>query len=324
MPSSSPPPAQPSPSQGSAPQDQRTAHDSARHVPSSEVLFALGVERSIAHREILEDALNHGTAEQRVIAARALGWLRAPQCARALITGLDDSDPEVRRWVSASLSLSWSDQAGVALINRFQLELSGEARAAILRTLGWRRLMEAELLCVTALSDDEEPQVRGEAAKALGRINPHDHVIHLLRATSDVDPTVRRHAVRALTDCVSSSKIDRESSREARSQVEEALQPASALTTLLHHAEHDEDAEVRSVALRALTHHPDPEVYACLIRSLDDPNPCVRVNATVALGQRDDPRACLRLRDGTHDPHPEVRARAADALRRLESIEIDS
>ena len=84
--------------------------------------------------------------------------------------------------------------------------------------------------------------------------------------------------------------------------------------SLLDRAQHDADAEARSVAVRALAHHPTAEVYDCLIRSLEDSNPCVRVNAIVALGHRGDLRAYPLLNHRVHDAHPEVRARAHEVL----------
>lgn len=267
---------------------------------SSDELFSLGLERDLAHRSIFEAALADRDKQLRVIAARALGWLRAPKCAAALMNALDDPDPEVRRWVSASLSLSWIDSASDALTQRVPNELDGVVRAAMIRTLGWRRCAGASALCASALAHDEDPEVRGEAAKALGRIAPQDYISHLLKAAQDDAPVVRRHAVRALAGSTSTSELSRGAS--------------SALTDLLSIAQHDEDAEARAVAIRALTGHPAHEVYTALIRGLHDANPGVRVNAIIALGRRGDPRALPNLEEMIDDPHPEVSLRARDAI----------
>lgn len=276
-------------------------------LPCSETLLSLGIKRDPTYRVTFENALLRGDRSQRVVAARALGWLRAPECVPALLRSLNDPKPDVRRWICASLSLCWAEHADVNLIRHFLSENEGMVRAAILRTLGWHRQLSAAQICVSALSDDESPEVRCEAAKALGRIDPHTHISYLLEATKDIDPSVRRHALRGLTDCVMSTSMP--------STALPFTSTCTTVTTLLNHAYHDEDAEARSVALRVLTHHPSPEVYECLKQSLEDLNPCVRVNAVVALGQRGHPETTSLLRDRLNDPHPEVRARAMEAIK---------
>ncbi len=282
---------------------------STNTIPPSETLLTMGVTRNLEHRTTFEHALKCGDLSQRVIAARALGWLRDAQCAPALLLSLNDPEPDVRRWVTASLSLSWVAYGDFDLIERFAMESEGEVRAAILRTLGWHRSKTAAHLCLFALSNDIDPEVRGEAAKALGRIDAQTYVSSLLDATKDDSASVRRHAIRSLMYLVDQSS--------KTSPHPPPIRPI--LQVLLECAYNDEDAEARSVALRILTHDPAPKAYGCLANALSDHNPCVRVNAVVALGQRGDLNALPLLKKHLSDPHLEVRARAREAIKNLET-----
>jgi len=265
-------------------------------IRSPEELFSLGLKRDLIDRGIFEEALMSGEVQQRVIAARALGWIRNPACAPALIYAIHDPVAEVRRWAIASLSLSWCLDAEKALVQRFSIESDSAVRAAILRTLGWQRMHNAALLCMNALKDDPEPQVRGEATRALGRIDPITYRSHLLFAARDSASLVRQHAIRSLMECMSESSTNQ------------------VLSTLLACAKDDEDPESRAVAIRGLTHHDSREAYECLILALADPNPCVRANAAVALGQRGDLNALIKLQQTRDDPHSEVRTRVHEAM----------
>ena len=135
-------------------------------LPCPETLLSLGIKRDPIYRVTFEDVLLRGDQSQRVIAARALGWLRTPECTPALLRSLNDPKPDVRRWICASLSLCWAEYADINLIRQFLNEPEAMVRAAILRTLGWHRQLSATKLCISALSDDESPEVRCEAAKA--------------------------------------------------------------------------------------------------------------------------------------------------------------
>ena len=242
----------------------------------------------------------NGDIQQRIIAARALGWLRNSDCTPALIDALHDHVADVRRWVIASLSLSWDLNAESHLIRRFSIEPDPPVRAALLRTLGWQRVHNAALLCVEVLQTDPEPQVRGEAARALGRIDPLTYRSHLQIAATDSAPIVRQHAMRSLMKGISETSS-------------ETLTP-QVFSTLLSCARDDDDPESRAIALRGLTHHDSREAYERLIQALEDANPCVRVNAAVALGQRGDLNALIKLQQTRNDPHPEVRVRVGEAI----------
>lgn len=256
-------------------------------------LFKLAVQRNPIHQRLFETLLNQGDCEQRNLAARALGWLKSSSCAPALIQALSDSEPSVRRWSTASLALSWDDQATLALCDLFSKELDLQVRAAILRTLGWRRAKFANSTCLSALHPSEADCVRAEAIRALGRIDVQTNLEVLINAIQDPSAKVRQHALRTLIS-----------------------QPQDIIRVKLIERSNDVDPEVRAIAIRGIACFQDESLIDYLVRALDDDNPCVRANAAIALGNCKFTINLKFLTDKRDDPHPEVRARIMEAVKR--------
>ena len=258
---------------------------------SVDEILQLGIQRTLDHHVIFAHILAQGSQEQKIMAARSLGWLRSEQCAYALIDALYDADAEVRRWVAASLALSWADQAESILQQCFVQESNAIVRATIIRTLGWHCLPHSASLCLTVLYQDEVAEVRAEATKALGRIDAPSYVQDLIYASSDASPLVRRYAIRALLSQTHDQVLD-----------------------LLLRRSIDEDAETRAVSVRALGYWTQERSQRALIKALDDVNPCVRLNAIVALGKHQNIALVPLLESKTTDPHKEVRSKALETV----------
>ena len=257
-------------------------------------LFKLALQCDPSHQELFETILSQGDLEQRSLAARALGWMKSASCAPALIRALQDLEPSVRRWSIASLALSWDDDATLALCDLFIKEPDLQVRAAILRTLGWQRAQLANPICLSTLQSSEADCVRAEAVRALGRIDVQTNLGVLVNALDDPSALVRQHALRTILN-----------------------QPQDIIRDKLIERSQDVDPEARAIAIRGIAYYQDESLITCLIRALNDDNPCVRANAAIALGNCKfviDLKLLINKKD---DPHPEVRARVREAIQKL-------
>jgi len=141
---------------------------------------------------------------------------------------------------------------------------------------------------------DQSPEVRKEAASALGRVGDSTAVMPLASALSDANPEVRAAAAGALARY-----------RDARA--------VPALAAALS----DSESGVRRSALRALVRTRHESVVPALIGALDDEAPEVREMAADVLGDLKDSRAVPGLINTVRDQHPDVREEAIQSLYEL-------
>ena len=268
-------------------------HPFVKPKPDQQALFNLAIQRDLNHYCVFEKVLRLGDVEQRVVAARALGWMKSTSCVPALILALQDSDPTVRRWSVASLALSWDNIAASALCTLFVNEPNTQVRVAILCTLGWRRSKVAGEICIAALTPTEVDVVRGEAIRALGRIDAQRYIDLLLQAIDDTSSLVRQYALRAIL-----------------------YQPKDLILSKLIERSHDADPETRAIAMRGLGYCQNESVVKYIIEALNDSNPCVRANAAIALGKSIFDIDLKVLLSMSNDPHPEVRLRVSEAIQK--------
>ena len=259
-------------------------------------LFKLALQCDLDHRQLFKNLLSQGNLEQRILAARALGWMRSASCAPALVSALQDLEPNVRRWSIASLALSWDNHATLILCELFLKEPDLHVRTAILRTLGWQRAKLANLTCLNALHPSEADCVRAEAIRALGRIDVQTNLGVLINALDDPSALVRQHALRTILN-----------------------QPADIIKNKLIERSNDLDPEARAIAIRGIAYYQDESMIDHLIKGLDDRNPCVRANAAIALGNCNFAFDLKVLINKENDPHPEVRARVMEAIQKRNS-----
>jgi len=206
----------------------------------------------------------------RQTAAEILGRLKDPRAIGPLIVALVDEDPEVQEAVFEALKSfpGWgkSDEA-----NRVVPEL------------------------IVVLQDQrKDPEVRKNAAEALGKIKDPRAVEPLIEALKDKDFRVRWNAAEALGE-IGDPK---------------AVKPLIA-------ALKDKDSTVRLYAAEALGKIKDPRAVEPLITALKDEYSEVRWHAAWSLGEIQDPRAVEPLIEALKDEDSGVRLSAAWSLEKI-------
>ncbi len=153
---------------------------------------------------------------------------------------------------------------------------------------------------LAALLDDRDAEIRGAAARALGRIGYGEALPALLATLEDGDATVRREAVFALG----------------------LLGDASARDGVRRIAGSNAPLELRVEAIRALGRLSGEGAAEALLPFLADPDPALRAEAAVALAATADSVAAVNLRPLLADADAAVRASAAWAAGRLKARDL--
>lgn len=167
----------------------------------------------------------------------------------------------------------------------------------------------ASVLHLTALLNDQDPQVRFAAAQALGKIASPDTVPALLHSLHDNDPAVRAVSAWALGNLGEDvldqagpelvARLDdpspfvKRAAAQALGAVGSTPATIERVTERLAHG----DIDTRRAAVQALIWLESGPAYRTLIKALNDPDPQVRQGAVAALGEMVDPRALPAIRD---------------------------
>jgi len=191
--------------------------------------------------------------------------------------------------------------------------------------------------------DDPDPEVREEAARALGRIGSPDAeaVDALVARLRDPQSTVRPdaatalgqigdpRAVPALVESLSCPLPEvQDACARALAAFEKPRPPAKTVRRLRSIEDasdgltvgdlivrlDDADAPVREEAARALGRIGSAEAVDALVHRLRDPVSTIRSDAALALGDIGDPRAIPALTECLNDGSPEVQDACARAL----------
>ncbi len=188
---------------------------------------------------------------------------------------------------------------------------------------------------------DPDPEVREEAARALGRIGAAEAIDPLVQRLRDPESTIRPEAAQALGQIGDARAVPalREGLADPLPEVRDAcaraldridrphtvLPALKALRTLdddpgalkvedVIGRLDDPDAEVREEAARALGRIGSAAAVEALVRHLRDPASTIRPEAAEALGRIGDPRAVPALIETLSNPSPEVQDACARAL----------
>jgi HEAT repeat protein len=208
----------------------------------------------------LTTALRHRVPEARAEAARLIAENNTEVDPAALVLGLDDSNPNVRRYCAMAL--------------------------------GRKRVPTAVKPLFLVLRDDDW-RVRAEAATALGRIGDARAAAWLVQLLTDGDAYVRFCAGTALRDLVNESHRDmlRKSFARAHPIARPSLAIALgklaepvALDTLVNVAQTN-DLVLRRYAIEALGHYPAETVSNVLAPLLASEDDDVRAEAARAWRQ---------------------------------------
>ncbi|WP_433222528.1 caspase, EACC1-associated type [Dactylosporangium sp. CS-047395] len=228
----------------------------------------------VSHGLIMRQAAEEADPAVRLAATRAL--LRHSGSADVRDLLLDrvhsDDEPKIVR-ESAEALAGWPDhrkRARDRLAERSRHDEHSRVRLAALHTLvGFDRSKPVDLL-LDLVAHDPDPQVFRAAAEILG---PHPGFLNtlaglLMSRAAEPDPAIRRPACELL------GRLFGDDER--------------ARAVLADHAEHDDDIQVRRVAVAALgaTAGRHPQVRPLLVAMLDDTDWSVRRNAVHALGRQ--------------------------------------
>jgi peptidyl-prolyl cis-trans isomerase B (cyclophilin B) len=253
--------------------------------------------------EWLLSQLEVTVAEQRARACLALGRIGDPATLQHLTSALLDHAASVR---------------GAAA---FAIGLMEDAEA--LRDLGREPRREAADALLPLLQD-EERAVAAYAVEALGKLGFSD-VAERLTATAAPYPItltalVRLQAV-ALTPWIAERlKSDDQDNRWAAALALNALDTPNdeGITRSFLNLTKDRDASVRAEAVAGLCRaDPSAEVFDALVRMTNDPDPKVRMEAAVSLGELRYPDALEALVEILRDDNENVVITSIQAMAQL-------
>jgi HEAT repeat protein len=220
------------------------------------------------------------------------GFQRDAAAVKAVLAGLADPDPGVRRVSAEILGTVRLPMAAGAAVGALG-DPDVQVRAAALRSLAMAQAASA-LLDVAALLADTEPEVRLQAVETLRQLAGYSRglALHLRPLLTDPDAAVRSRAALALLRTGSDP------------------QASEALLAL---AQSPVSAE-RSMALMAMADWADPAAYSVAATGILDANPSVRCAAVRAVAHLSAERSMEMLIQALGDEATMVRDSAAAAL----------
>lgn len=278
--------------------------------------------------DVLADARGANTWERYRAMERLGSEASDPRALAALLAGLKDDEPLVRRGAAKGLL---GASPSIVIVDHLTAALRDDdpgVRAAVAETLGHCGYQRS-LAALQALLRDENAQVRAGAVHGLGRLpwrNRYSPIWgaeipgNLLGMLGDRDPKVRGAAawhlgvlkVRPAEPWLIALLDD--PIAEVRMRAAEGLghlrsaRAVERLVALLA----DPDREVARVARHVLSYI-DP-VAPAVIAATRHANPSVRANAVALLGQRATPEAVAAITAALGDSDMTVRMEAAGAL----------
>jgi HEAT repeat protein len=182
-------------------------------------------------------------------------------------------------------------EASLAEIRHLLGDPQRDVRAAALAALVRREVPDARALARRALHD-EDGFVRGTAVRLLGELEDLESAGPLAeRLIQDPDPQVRQQAAEALGALGAGAPPEAlavgldDPVDMVRAACVGALAPGTAQDALLRRLAEDPSWEVRAAAAQALAAKPDPIIVAAIEAALADPNEYVRAAAAGALGR---------------------------------------
>lgn len=244
----------------------RWSQIAAEEVSQLELSLRLDVIRSLEEQGVIAHYLRETKSPlkwSRAHALRLLGELKVPASVPALLTALEDRDPDVRNVAARALGkmkLQAAEEALVGLLGRHEQSVSARI-AAICIEMGAR----TGPLLIRALRDGS-PKARFWAARILGEIKDGRAARSLGDALLDPEPDVRSAAAWALGAIADGSTAG-----------------------MLESALRDPVWFVRAHAAEALGKIGEPAAAMTLARMMEDRSWWVRKNAQEALVRMGEP-----------------------------------
>lgn len=222
------------------------------------------------------------------VAAFALGLLRDPAAVAPLISRLEGTPAptlETAREILSALCRIGGPEAGdligQVLGNTASIGVTSYRDVLVRQAAldAWRLGPDAPVSQLLALAEDDDDELRWRVIFALGQLRAPAAGPKLLTAIQSEHPVVRAYAARALTaGYVSAAGLE-----------------TDAAVQLLARAARDEQAAVRTYALRSLGTFRQAGIADQVVPQLSDPMPNVQVAAAATLGQSGGPVAVAQL-----------------------------
>jgi cyclophilin family peptidyl-prolyl cis-trans isomerase/HEAT repeat protein len=287
---------------------------------------------------MLVEFMGSPVVRNRLGALYSLGRLRAPGGAAALLEGLGDADPEIRRISARALTAAFADTAGLdrmalaSQIRRLTGDDDAQVRINALRTLGTFRDSSLAPAVLDRLADGD-PGVRVQAMEVLADLGGST-AVEALRSHIDQQPFALQRAAlvgyarlakEASLDAIAEWLADTDWNRRAAGA--EALGHITRDTVvgwLTYLATQDQDPKVAAVALTSLA-AVAPDTATIWSRQLiGHRDPVVRAIAAERLGAAANPADIARLTDAfqlaLRDPIPDARIAIVGALGRIAEV----
>lgn len=222
--------------------------------PGSVIQPSIQQKSSSADSEVAHwlSQLKSSSGEERREAAMQLTWIKGEAAFRALASAVNDTSPQVRGAVIASLAERGDESAVPIIIARLRADKNQFVRKAAAYALGRFHEGERTAGLIGALRD-KDSEVRAAAAISLGDHADIDAVAPLASALSDRNDFVRAQAARGLG---------------VNGQL--AVQTANMLIALLRN---DKDEEVKRQAASALGEIGERSALPALERASHDKDP---------------------------------------------------
>ncbi|MEM6794948.1 MAG: M56 family metallopeptidase [Acidobacteriota bacterium] len=263
---------------------------------------------------ILDSSLSRESAAPRRV------WVAASACFAALLLPLASAQPGAS---GSPPSAPVEPDAAAADAAAAAADRSDAAPAAADLEAARSRALPALLRAL----EDQDPEVRVQTARALGRLQSRRALEPLMRAvTRDASREVRRASAWALgmiedaaaTPALIVALAEADSDVRLRSAwALGMIEDASAAPALVE-ALADPDPKLRRRAAWALGMIESVEGVEALLEALDaDPDRETRTRSAWALGMIEDPSALDGLIAAVEDPDPELRERALWAIRQI-------
>jgi HEAT repeat protein len=285
--------------------------------------------QAVLRREDLVDhllgMLREDEASDRRTAAITLGWLKEERSERALVELL--GDPGLQEYVTHALvSIGYRDPEAFAYGLAHPVD---GVRQGTLRCLAWIA-PAAGIDLVAPLIHDPSPEVRAEAAAAIGRLGDEDAAMLLFELLGDENELIQESAMGALSrmspERVVPLLLQALSSDDTAVRVRAAetlglLREPKTAPPLMTLAGDSREA-VRRAALKALGEIDAPGVGDLLRAALRDGSSLVRQQAVLSLGKRQEVETAPDLVPLLDDPDPRMRFVALRALGQIRNPEV--
>jgi HEAT repeat protein len=287
-----------------------------------------GVQEALRREDLVDHllaTLGDDDPGNRRTAVITLGWLREARAQRALVDLLGETTLQ-EHTTHALVSIGFQDREAFA----HGLAHSADAvRQGTLRCIAWIA-PPGGIDLVAPLIHDPSPEVRAEAAAAIGRLGDEDAAMLLFELLGDENEIIQESAMGALARMPPQEVVPLLLQALASPEVVVRIRAAETLGLLrepdtapaLMALSRDPRENVRRAALKALGEIDAPGVAALLRSAVQDESSLVRQQAVLSLGKREDVETAQDLLPLLDDPDPKMRFVTLRALGQIRNPDV--